>query len=154
MKKILIIVLFLLILSGILIFYIQRPKNNDNLSNPYDSDVVNIDTGSSEEKSRDDNFQGNFGKEINANENSNLDNQSLKFYSLKEVETHNSKESCWSIIRKSVYDLTSWINRHPGGEKAILSICGKDGTQFFENQHGGAEKPEKILSQFEIGKIK
>jgi len=156
MKKVLIIILFLLILIGGLIFYFQKSKNNDNVSNPYDSDVLKINTGNienSDEKSKNDNFQGNFEKEVNVNENSNSGNQSLKFYSLKEVEVHNSKESCWSVIRGNVYDLTSWISNHPGGEKAILKICGKDGTQLFEKQHGGKEKPEKILSQFEIGKI-
>ena len=156
MKKVLIIILFLLILIGGLIFYFQKSKNNDNVSNSYDSDVLKIDTGNienSDEKSKNDNFQANFEKEVNVNENSNSGNQSLKFYSLKEVEVHNSKESCWSVIRGNVYYLTNWISNHPGGEKAILNICGKDGTQLFEKQHGGKEKPEKILSQFEIGKI-
>ena len=76
-----------------------------------------------------------------------------KTYSFEEVQTHNSKQSCWSAIRGKVYDLTSWISNHPGGEKAILSICGKDGTEAFIKQHGGKDNPEKALSQFEIGEL-
>jgi len=76
-----------------------------------------------------------------------------KTYSFEEVQTHNSKQSCWSAIRGKVYDLTSWISNHPGGEKAILSICGKDGTEAFIKQHGGKDNPEKVLSQFEIGEL-
>jgi cytochrome b involved in lipid metabolism len=129
-----------------LIFYFQKSKNNDNVSNPYYSDVLKINTGNienSDEKSKNDNFQSNFEKEVNVNENSNSGNQFLKFYSLKEVEVHNSKESCWSVIKENVYDLISWISNHLGGEKAILNICDKNGTQLFEKQHGGKEKQKK-----------
>lgn len=63
-----------------------------------------------------------------------------------EVSTHASADSCWSIISGSVYDLTSYITRHPGGKSAILGICGKDGTRMFESQHGGQSKPERVLS--------
>ena len=77
-----------------------------------------------------------------------------KLYTLEEVAQHNSKESCWTVIRDRVYDLTQWIDKHPGGSDKISALCGKDGTQAFENKHGGEEKPEKALEQFEIGKLK
>lgn len=63
-----------------------------------------------------------------------------------EVSAHASADSCWSVIGGSVYDLTSYITRHPGGKSAILGICGKDGTRMFESQHGGQSKPERVLS--------
>jgi len=77
-----------------------------------------------------------------------------KFYTMEEVAKHNSRESCWTVIRGEVYDLTQWIDKHPGGADKILALCGKDGTQAFEKKHGGQEKPEKALEQFEIGKLK
>ena len=77
-----------------------------------------------------------------------------KFYTMTQVAQHNSKESCWTVIRGRVYDLTQWIDKHPGGPDKILALCGKDGTQAFEDKHGGQEKPEKTLEQFEIGKLK
>ena len=72
-------------------------------------------------------------------------------YTLAQVATHSSASSCWSIIQNNVYDLTSWINQHPGGARAILSICGKDGTSAFEQQHGGQARPESELKNFLIG---
>ncbi|MCX7589986.1 MAG: cytochrome b5 domain-containing protein, partial [Patescibacteria group bacterium] len=57
------------------------------------------------------------------------------------------------VIRENVYDLTSWITKHPGGEKAILNLCGKDGTSLFEKQHGGEKIPEDALAKFKIGKL-
>lgn len=77
-----------------------------------------------------------------------------KFYTMKEVNIHNSKESCWTVIRENVYDLTQFISKHPGGEDKILSLCGKNGTQAFIQKHGGKEKPEKTLEKFKIGTLK
>ena len=77
-----------------------------------------------------------------------------KTYTMEEVAKHNSKESCWTVIRGDVYDLTNWIDKHPGGADKILKLCGKDGTDLFIKQHGGKEKPEKILEDFEIGTLK
>lgn len=62
--------------------------------------------------------------------------------------------SCLTIINGGVYDLTSWIAQHPGGEEKILSICGKDGSTLFNDQHGGQRKPENILEKFKIGSLK
>jgi cytochrome b involved in lipid metabolism len=80
--------------------------------------------------------------------------ENKKTYTMEEVAKHNSKESCWTVIRGEVYDLTNWIDKHPGGADKILKICGKDGTDLFVRQHGGKEKPEKILEGFEIGVLK
>jgi len=77
-----------------------------------------------------------------------------KTYTMEEVSKHNSKESCWTVIRGEVYDLTNWIDKHPGGADKILKICGKDGTDLFIKQHGGKEKPEKVLESFKIGTLK
>jgi len=77
-----------------------------------------------------------------------------KTYTMEEISKHNSKESCWSVIRGKVYNLTNWIDKHPGGSDKILRICGKDGTDLFVKQHGGKEKPEKILESFKIGVLK
>jgi cytochrome b involved in lipid metabolism len=57
-------------------------------------------------------------------------------------------------VRSNVYDLTSWIDQHPGGAEAILSMCGRDATTDFENQHGGQRRPENELQGFEIGTYK
>lgn len=75
----------------------------------------------------------------------------LPSYSLTDVSVHNSQSSCWTIINGNVYDLTKWIAQHPGGEGAILSICGKNGSSAFDNQHGTSGRPEQILKTFQIG---
>lgn len=72
---------------------------------------------------------------------------------LEEVAKHNNADSCYSAIRGSVYDLTSWVYRHPGGSARILSICGKDGTSAFTTQHAGEPRPEQMLATFKIGEL-
>jgi Cytochrome b5-like Heme/Steroid binding domain len=73
--------------------------------------------------------------------------------SASEVAQHASRESCWSIINSAVYDLTSFISKHPGGASKILAICGKDGTASFMDQHGGERKPESILVGLKVGDL-
>ena len=68
-----------------------------------------------------------------------------------EVTGHASRQSCWSTINGNVYDLTSWIPKHPGGEQAILQLCGKDGSSKFTNKHGGNSKVLSVLFGFKIG---
>lgn len=69
------------------------------------------------------------------------------------VATHASAASCWTIVNGSVYDVTAWIGKHPGGAAAILSMCGKDATASFEGQHGGQRRPEEELASFNIGTL-
>ncbi|MBI5139325.1 cytochrome b5 domain-containing protein [Candidatus Nomurabacteria bacterium] len=72
---------------------------------------------------------------------------------MAQIAKHNSRESCWSVINGNVYDLTSWIPNHPGGEKRILNICGIDGSKDYSGAHRDEQKPAKYLSGFKIGKL-
>jgi cytochrome b involved in lipid metabolism len=80
-------------------------------------------------------------------------NGSASGYTMSVVAEHNSKASCWTVISGSVYDLTSWIPNHPGGEQAILSLCGTDGTTKFNGQHGSNSRAKTVLSGFKIGTL-
>lgn len=74
-------------------------------------------------------------------------------YTMTEIQRHNSATSSWSAINGTAYDLTSWVNSHPGGKAAILMICGKDGSPLFNSQHGGSNKIANILARFELGSM-
>jgi cytochrome b involved in lipid metabolism len=56
----------------------------------------------------------------------------LPAYTMDEVARHNTKESCWVVIRDKVYDTTAYNNMHPGGAASILMCSGGDGTEDFE----------------------
>ncbi len=78
----------------------------------------------------------------------------VKSFTLAEVATHNSSSSCWTVVNGSVYDVTNWIARHPGGQGAIKGMCGVDATSAFSSQHGGESRPESTLASFKIGVLK
>lgn len=72
---------------------------------------------------------------------------------MAQVAQHASATSCWAVVDKKVYDLTSWINKHPGGKAAIKQLCGKDGTSAFTAQHGRDGDPKRRLATFTIGQL-
>jgi cytochrome b involved in lipid metabolism len=74
-------------------------------------------------------------------------------YTAAQVAAHDSAQSCWTSISGNVYDLTAWIDQHPGGQAPILSLCGTDGTAAFMQQHGGQGRPEQELATFKIGAL-
>lgn len=66
------------------------------------------------------------------------------------VASHTDATSCWSIISGDVYDLTTYINQHPGGNKPILAACGKDATAMFDTKHGMDPQKWAALQQFKV----
>lgn len=54
-------------------------------------------------------------------------------FTATQVATHNTEDDCWTIIDGNVYDITSYIPRHPGGDE-ILRACGEDGSSLFNQR--------------------
>jgi L-lactate dehydrogenase (cytochrome) len=48
-----------------------------------------------------------------------------------EVSKHNSRESCWVVITGQVYDVTGFLDDHPGGSSVILRSAGKVNDESF-----------------------
>jgi cytochrome b involved in lipid metabolism len=78
----------------------------------------------------------------------------MKEYTSTELASHKDAKSCYTAINGAVYDLTSWIELHPGGAEAILVLCGRDGTKDFLDQHGKSEEVMKRLPAFKVGALK
>ena len=72
-------------------------------------------------------------------------------YTMAQVSANNSAKSCWAVIEGSVYNLTNWINSHPGGSGAILSLCGTEATSSFKGKHGNQSRPAAQLSGYLLG---
>ena len=54
-----------------------------------------------------------------------------------------------------VYDVTEFVNHHPGGKDLILTATGLDLGHFFDNYtvHGNTEKAANWLSSMAVGKL-
>lgn len=70
-----------------------------------------------------------------------------------EVAKHNVPEDCYVIVRDSVYDVTKFTDKHPGGSDKIIPLCGKDATVPFTQVHDGQPKPENVLTGLRIGAL-
>ncbi len=72
---------------------------------------------------------------------------------MSEVQQHATAASCWSVVDANVYDLTTWIPRHPGGEAVIKAVCGTDGSVAFHDEHATQNEPRATLAEFRIGAL-
>ncbi|XP_021723539.1 cytochrome B5-like protein isoform X1 [Chenopodium quinoa] len=74
-----------------------------------------------------------------------------KKYTKAEVSLHDKRTDCWVIIKDKVYDVTSYVEEHPGGD-AILTHAGDDSTEgFYGPQHG--TRVFDIIEDFCIGEL-
>ena len=78
----------------------------------------------------------------------------VKRYTMAQVRRHDSARSCWTVVNSRVYDLTGWINQHPGGASRILATCGVDATAAFTDEHAGESRATSILRSFKIGRLR
>lgn len=74
-------------------------------------------------------------------------------FSMADVAAHNNADSCYVAVGTKVYNVTDWIKQHPGGQQAILGLCGTDGTAAFSAQHGSNAKAQAALASFLIGDL-
>ena len=68
---------------------------------------------------------------------------------LKEVAKHAKKDDAWMALFGNVYDVTNWINIHPGGD-VILYGVGKDATAMFSGV-GHQEDALQFMEKYKIG---
>jgi len=84
--------------------------------------------------------------------------ESQNIYSASEVATHSTRADCWTIINSVVYDLTPYINRHPGGEE-MLRACGQDATSLFtqrmtgDGQAVGSGTPHSKAADYQLSSL-
>ncbi|CAN2187632.1 Cytochrome b5-like heme/steroid binding domain containing protein [Candidatus Nanopelagicaceae bacterium] len=74
-------------------------------------------------------------------------------YTMAKVKENNSAASCWSVVNGNVYNLTQWINSHPGGPSAIRGLCGVDGSSSFNGRHGRQSNPNETLASYLLGPL-
>lgn len=73
-------------------------------------------------------------------------------YSEEQVKYHNTSENCWIIIDKRIYNISSYIEEHPGGIDIILQYAGKDATDAYD-EIGHSSIANNILNKYAIGTL-
>jgi len=72
----------------------------------------------------------------------------LTKFSWDEISKHNKETDCWLVVKGNVYDVTTWVNKHPGG-RIILNGAGRESTAMFMSYH--PQKVYPMLSKYQIG---
>ncbi|KTG39673.1 hypothetical protein cypCar_00011601 [Cyprinus carpio] len=85
-------------------------------------------------------------------ENKETDGKDVKYYRLSEVEERNSFKSTWIIINNKVYDVTKFLEEHPGGEEVLREQAGGDATESFEDV-GHSTDAREMASSMVIGEL-
>ncbi|TVY29211.1 putative cytochrome b5 [Lachnellula hyalina] len=76
-----------------------------------------------------------------------------KTFSPAEVSTHKDAENgLYIIIDQGVYDVTAFIDEHPGGSKILKRVAGKDASkQFWKYHNEGVLK--KYSERLRVGSV-
>jgi predicted heme/steroid binding protein len=51
----------------------------------------------------------------------------------EELAKHGSAKDCWLLIDGTVYDVTKYLDNHPGGSAVMVEHAGQDCTSNFED---------------------
>lgn len=73
--------------------------------------------------------------------------------SYSEVAKHSTKKDLYIVIHDKVYNASSFIDEHPGGEEVLLDVGGQDATEAFEDV-GHSDEAREILDGLLVGPLK
>jgi len=74
----------------------------------------------------------------------------VKVVTYEELKQNSSKKSLYVLIHEKVYDVTKFIDEHPGGDDVILAEASKDATQAFEDV-GHSDEARELLPGLLVG---
>lgn len=71
----------------------------------------------------------------------------------EELAKHDSESDCWIALNGNVYNVTTYLNFHPGGVEELMRGAGKDATDLFIEVHRWVNY-ESILAKCLVGPYK
>ncbi|KAM4094805.1 hypothetical protein ACB094_06G222300 [Castanea mollissima] len=74
----------------------------------------------------------------------------VEVYTFEEVAKHNNKKTCWIIVSGKVYDITPFLEDHPGGDEVLISSTERDATDGFEFVNH-SDSAKEMMKKYYIG---
>jgi len=71
---------------------------------------------------------------------------------LEDVKKHNTRDSVWFVIHNKVYDVTNFMDEHPGGEEVLLEQAGKNASEIFEDVSHSADAKD-LMKKYLVGEL-
>lgn len=59
----------------------------------------------------------------------------------------------WTVIDGEVYDITNYVDQHPGGKKKLLKGQFKEASEMFHRFHPGLKISNTVLQFLKIGDL-
>ncbi|KAL1918602.1 uncharacterized protein VTP21DRAFT_2624 [Calcarisporiella thermophila] len=75
-----------------------------------------------------------------------------KYISTEEVSKYNTRKELWVLLHNKVYNITKFMDEHPGGEEVLLDVAGQDCTEAFEDV-GHSQEARDMLSEYYVGDL-
>eukprot|EP01041_Mallomonas_annulata_P004222 gene4222-8400_t len=76
----------------------------------------------------------------------------MSYFTKGDVALHNQKSDAWIIVDNKVYDVTDYVDFHPGGD-SILSNVGRDSSEGFHGPQHPVTAVD-VLATYCIGILK
>jgi len=74
-------------------------------------------------------------------------------YTWEEVKKHNKLNDLWVVLNGKIYDITPFVDEHPGGESVLKDVAGKDATTAFSEEHDHSQSALVERDKYYIGNI-
>ncbi|KAI0208859.1 Cytochrome B5 [Lamellibrachia satsuma] len=71
---------------------------------------------------------------------------------LAEVKEHSTAEDCWVAINSKVYDVTDYLDIHPGGGESIEAEAGTDSTKAYDLV-GHSAYAVSLMAPYQVGVV-
>ncbi|KAJ3115588.1 hypothetical protein HK100_001299 [Physocladia obscura] len=75
----------------------------------------------------------------------------MAIFTSTEIAAHNTETDAWILVDGKVFDITHFIDAHPGGRRILLPLLGKDASKQFHQFHNPITVLGKYASKLQIG---
>lgn len=69
---------------------------------------------------------------------------------MEEVQKHKSPNDCWTVYRGCVYNITPFLEFHPGGSEELLRGAGQDCTELYNKYHAWVNA-DAVMGKLRLG---
>ena len=79
----------------------------------------------------------------------------IVIYTAEDVANHKTSSNCWISHEGKVYNITHFLDDHPGGDDVILKYAGQDvgAVMKDKNEHEHSESAYDMLEEYLIGRL-
>jgi len=81
-----------------------------------------------------------------------VDSMGRPYIPMAKLAEHSSNTDLWMAINNKVYNVTEYMDEHPGGEEVLMDKAGMDATMEFEDV-GHSNDARNTLAKFMVGEL-